>query len=327
MAAFEKQDRAARLVEVLQLVGASSGITTRDLAARIGRTTRTALRDLMALQDAGFPIYQDGNRWRVSDEYFMQPVRFAEEEAVALLMSGRLAMKHADRGDPALAMALTKIAKVMPKEARLVAGFVEETANELAGKPSNPSRERVRAQLVRAWLGRRKIRIDYTTVDGRSSRRVVRPYYLEPSSAWGRGTYLIGFDELRKQVRSFKVERITAAELQDVPYYLPPDFNLREYLSDSWEIWSSDAVETISLRFSAVAAPRVVETTWHPSQKVTRERGGRVRLELRVRGWVEIMPWILSWGSDVEVLAPEALRREVAGIAGRLGNLYPEQDR
>jgi proteasome accessory factor B len=31
-----------------------------------------------------------------------------------------------------------------------------------------------------------------------------------------------------------------------------------------------------------------------------------------VSGTVEIKLWILSWGSDVEVLAPAALRAEVA---------------
>jgi proteasome accessory factor B len=322
MPAFEKHDRAARLVEVLQIVGASAGITTRDLAARIDRTTRTALRDLMALQDSGFPIYQDAGRWHVSEEYFMPPVRFTDEEAVALLMSGRLAMKHADRNDPVLAMALTKIATVMPQDAKLVAGFVEETANELAAKPVDRRRAEVMNQLVRAWLSRRKVRIDYTTPGGASTRRVVRPYYLEPSAASSRGTYLIGYDELRKQVRSFKVERIRAAELQATPYYLPPDFKLRDYLGNSWEIWSSDPVETIRLRFAPAVASRIAETTWHPSQRLSQEKGGGLRLELRVRGRVEILPWILSWGADVEVLAPAALRAQVQEIAAGLRFLY-----
>jgi proteasome accessory factor B len=209
----------------------------------------------------------------------------------------------------------------MPDDARLVAKFFEETAGELSAKPVDGRRTEHLGVLVRAWVERRKVEIDYRDIQGKRSTRVVRPYYLEPATVSGHGTYLIAYDELSKQVRSFKVERIVSARLQATQYYLPGDFNLARYLRHSWGIWSSDRIETVVLRFSGAAATRVRESFWHASQKLTRERGG-LRFEVEVRGRVEILPWILSWGADCEVLAPPALRREVATIAQRMAAAY-----
>ena len=322
MADFEKQDRAARLFKVAQIIGGSGGITSGELGARTNRHKRTALRDILALERIGVPVYEDHGRWYIREGYFMPAIEFSQPEAVALLMAGRLAVKHADHNDQVLGMALTKIARAMPKEARLVARFFEETAGELAAKPEAAHRAEVFGVLVRAWLGRRKVSLRYRDAQGRESRRVLRPYYLEPASMTGHGTYLIGYDELSKEVRSFKVERIAAATLEATPYYLPSEFNLARYLRHSWGIWSKDRVQKVVLRFTAAAAGRVRESYWHPSQRLTAIRGGGVRMEVSVRGQVEIAPWILSWGADCEVLEPADLRRSVAEVAAGMAETY-----
>jgi predicted DNA-binding transcriptional regulator YafY len=322
MAEFEKQDRAARLFKVAQIIGGAGGITARELGERTGTHKRTALRDIIALEGIGVPVYEDGRRWFIREGYFMPAIEFSQPEAVAMLMAGRLAVKHADHNDPVLGMALTKIARAMPEEAKLVARFFEETAGELSAKPRSSRQADVFGVLVRAWLGRRKVRLEYRDAAGKESARVLRPYYLEPASMTGHGTYLIGYDELSREVRSFKVERIGAAELLDTPYYLPADFNLARYLRHSWGIWSKDKIERVVLQFKPAAAGRVRESFWHSSQKLSAVRGGGVRMEVSVRGRVEILPWILSWGADCEVLEPPSLRREVAEVAARMAETY-----
>ena len=71
------------------------------------------------------------------------------------------------------------------------------------------------------------------------------------------------------------------------------------------------------LRFVPAVAPRVAETTWHPTQVVEREADGSLAWRATVSGTIEIRSWILSWGPDVEVLAPAALRAEVADLVAR----------
>jgi predicted DNA-binding transcriptional regulator YafY len=49
---------------------------------------------------------------------------------------------------------------------------------------------------------------------------------------------------------------------------------------------------------------------------------GGCELQLRVGGVREIRSWVLSWGADVEVLEPAALRAEVAEQARRMLQRY-----
>ena len=77
---------------------------------------------------------------------------------------------------------------------------------------------------------------------------------------------------------------------------------------------ADQAVVEVILRFDRSVASRVAETTWHPTQSVTKNPDGSLTWRARVSGTLEIRPWILGWGADVEVVAPEALRAEVAEI-------------
>jgi predicted DNA-binding transcriptional regulator YafY len=162
------------------------------------------------------------------------------------------------------------------------------------------------------------LEITYTGSGGGARKTRVRPYFLEPL-ATGRSIYLIGHDESVGKMRTFKVERISQAILTLDRYDIPEDFDPAEYLAHSWGIWSSDeaAPVDIRLRFDASVAGRVHETVWHRSQVLTDLDDGRVELTVRVAGIVEIRPWILSWGDQVEVLEPPELREVVAeALAG-----------
>jgi predicted DNA-binding transcriptional regulator YafY len=70
-------------------------------------------------------------------------------------------------------------------------------------------------------------------------------------------------------------------------------------------------------------ASRVAETTWHPTQALTKNADGSLTWRARVSGTLEIRPWILGWGADVEVLAPQALRGEVAEVVRKAAARYP----
>jgi proteasome accessory factor B len=76
------------------------------------------------------------------------------------------------------------------------------------------------------------------------------------------------------------------------------------------------------LRFTASVAARVVEATWHASQRVERSEDGSLLWRATVAGTIEIRLWILSWGDDVEVLEPAELRSDVASTHLRAAARY-----
>jgi predicted DNA-binding transcriptional regulator YafY len=139
---------------------------------------------------------------------------------------------------------------------------------------------------------------------------------FEPAS------YVIGYDPLRDAMRTFKLERVQRAEMLDETYEIPADYDPYTLLADSWGIMDESRTDEIRLRFSPAVARRVKESVWHRSQTVIDNPDGGCDLTLRVSGTREIRSWILSWGADVEVLAPAALREEIADHARRITAMY-----
>jgi proteasome accessory factor B len=147
---------------------------------------------------------------------------------------------------------------------------------------------------------------------GRPPRRSrVHPYLLE-ASATTRALYLIGFDESRGAVRTFKLQRILELSVSPDTFEPSDPAFVQEGLDRAWGVITDQEEVEVELRFDAAIAPLVTETTWHPTEQVTREADGRVLWRARVPGTLEIRRWILQWGAQVEVLAPPELRDEVA---------------
>ena len=311
---YVKGQKVVRWLDILMILAAAPrGMKASELAVRTGVSRRTLERDMLDIEQLRqLKVQKEGTRWTLMEGATLRPVAFEPAEAVELLMACRLAVRHADYNDRVLGMALAKVNGVMPRDAQLVRRFVQETADELMGKPAADKRSDHLGELVRAWIGSRKVEMDYTDAAGKGSTRVIHPYCLEPGSAYEHGIYLMAKDESSQQVRSFKLDRIRRVKVLDGQYRLPPEFSLAEHLRDSWGIWSSEAPEKVVLRFSPAVARRAGETTWHPSQKLRELEGGELEMTLRVRGTVEVTPWILGWGPDVEVVKPVALRDEVA---------------
>ena len=180
-------------------------------------------------------------------------------------------------------------------------------------------------QLTRAWADRRLVDLTYAPAryEGREAaprRARVRPYLIEPSLVT-HALYLIGFDESREAVRTFKIERIVELTVTAETFDLPEE-GIEDRLPLAWDIIADQPPTEIVLRFRPSVAARVQEATWHPSQRVEDQADGSIVWRAVVSGTIEIKLWILSWGDDVEVLEPSELRDDVAATAARTAALY-----
>jgi proteasome accessory factor B len=187
-------------------------------------------------------------------------------------------------------------------------------------QPPDDTRSRIFDIIAIGWAEGRKVRVGYphkTYVND----RLVAPYFVEPNPS-GHSRYLIGHDSFSNQVRTFKVERIQHAELTSERFDIPPEFQIADRFRHAWGVSDEDTVH-VRLRFlDASAAQRVLETNWHPSQRLETEPDGSLLMTLDVGGLLEITPWILSWGSAVEVLDPPALRETIGKTAASMSERY-----
>jgi len=67
----------------------------------------------------------------------------------------------------------------------------------------------------------------------------------------------------------------------------------------------------VELLFSKRAAAWVKDKSWHPSQETSLLKDGRLRMMLMVADNDELLGWILSFGGQVRVARPAALRQRV----------------
>ncbi|MEO8437529.1 MAG: WYL domain-containing protein [Chloroflexota bacterium] len=310
-----KRDRLARLARLVSILQAHpEGMRTADIAARVGMSVRTVYRDLIALQDElRLPVWGEDGVWGIDDEKaFLPPLKLTQGEAMAVVLAARLMVRYADKYDPDLAAAFEKLERGLPSP---LAEHVERTLDGLSKAPRD---ERFSANvrlLTKAWAERRVVTIEYSPANYESGaaprRATVRPYLLEPSLQT-HALYLIGYDEERAAIRTFKIERIATAALTPRTFEPPDPAATTSALRAAWDIIADQPPVEVVLRFAPGVTNRVLETTWHPSQTVETEPDGSLRWRASVSGTIEIRLWILSWGDDVEVLAPAALRDDVA---------------
>jgi proteasome accessory factor B len=319
-----KWDRAARYLRVAMILhGHPDGISAADIAEQVGISKRTAYRDLEAMSlDGALPIWQDGGRWGLESGAFLPPLNLTLDEATTLFLAARVLAKASDEQDPELIGAFVKLAHVLPD---VLAQHIRATADAFASTPANERFTSVFRALTQAWAGRRVVVIDYDAAaydPERGQRRTrVRPYALEPS-ALTHALYLIGFDEDRGAVRTFKVERILSASLTPETFAPDPGFDPSAELRRAWDIMADEPLETVVLRFAPSVAKRVAETRWHPSQELETQPDGSLVWRGRVAGVREIRLWILGWGADVEVLGPSSLRTDIAAALRHAADVY-----
>ena len=318
-----KRDRLARMTRILSLLNAHpDGMKPAEIGRRVDSSTRTVYRDLRAIEgELGMPLWSEAGRWGVDADAFLPPLKLTRSEAMAVVLSARLMIRYADKYDPDLASAFEKLAGVLPPALR---EHVDRTLDDLSRRPTDEGFNRHVRLLTQAWSERRVVTLDYAPApygpDAAPRAARVRPYLIEPSLQT-HALYLVGWDETRNGMRTFKIERIRDVAL--TPESFPaPDAEIDGMFERAWDIIADQEPVAVVLRFSAAVASRVREARWHPTEHVAEEPDGSLTWTATVAGPIEIRLWILSWGDSVEVVGPASLRDDVAATHARAAAAY-----
>lgn len=323
---MSRNAQAIRQLSLLRQLETTRGATLQDLANSLPddspKHLRTIRRDLEALEAAGFPLVTervDGQtRWKLMEGYRHIPaLTFSATELVALSLSRHL-LKPLDgtQIQASLTSALNKAAAALPPRAR---AYIRQLQDLLAVRLGPHKRYGQHRQtidrLTRAIAERRTVQMRYYSASrNRMTRREVEPYRLVYA---GGALYLIANDYLRRGVRTFAVERIRSLALTDHPYQMPLGFDASAYLHDALIVMHGRPI-AVELLFDKRRAAWVKDRLWHPSQHLTRLKDGRLRMSLRVADTPELVGWVLSFGSGVQVVKPLELRQKVREEAQKI---------
>jgi len=175
--------------------------------------------------------------------------------------------------------------------------------------------------VAAATLKRRKLDIDYRARStGEATRRGVSPQRLV---LYRDNWYLDAWCHMRNALRKFAVDAMAAARMTEERAKAIDMKTVERELDAGYGVFGGGEVQWARLRFTPGRARWVAAERWHPAQRSRTEADGRYVLEVPYSDPRELTMDVLKYGADVEVLAPEALRRQVADeirrMAARLG--------
>ena len=292
------------------------GATIDGLADALDVTTRTIRRDLAALQEAGFPLYDerddDGRaRWRLDGAVLKGlETGFTLAELCALYLSRNLL--EAVAATPFqrdLTNAFARLEKMLSPRMRQ---FLDRLPSVLVAKPgpratgSESSPDAV-GRLLEATLHFRVATMRYHSVSSaRVKDYVVHPYRLVFAEG---GLYLLAYVPEYKDVRTFAVDRIAAVSLEKQTF-TPKERVGTEVFANSLGVNTGDP-QRVEIEFEPRVAPFVRARVWHPSQQVRDGAEGRIVLSLNVCHDWALRNWILGWGPSARVMSPASLVEDI----------------
>ena len=311
--------RADRLVATLLLMQARGRVTAAQLAEELEISVATARRDLEALSTAGIPVYPQPGRnggWSLlgGARTDLSGLNATEAQALFLLVGPAASVA------PEAKAALRKLVRALPDTFRADA---EAAAEAVVIDPARWGEHvKERPELVRrlqdAVVSRLKVRLRYAGRGRIESERLVDPLGLiDKDDIW----YLIAGTE--KGQRTFRVERITEAEVTDQPAERPADFDL----SEAW----SRVVEEMEQQRSLMAATLLIEERYVWVMKDRHGRhlevvgpvdDGRIKLRLTAPTPLMIAQHLAGWGAMIEVLEPPSVQAELARLGSELATRY-----
>ena len=140
----------------------------------------------------------------------------------------------------------------------------------------------------------------------------VQPYLLKQyNHRW----FLVGQGSERLGLSNFALDRIEALEPTPKIPYLPPPANIELRFANVVGVSvpaHNSAVEQVLLRFRAGRGQYVRTKPLHPSQRLEAETADVVDVSLQVVPTQELETLLLSFGDDIEVLAPLSLRARIS---------------
>jgi predicted DNA-binding transcriptional regulator YafY len=305
-----------------------AGVTIHDLASLVRVSTRTIRRDLHALQDAGFAIYDEGEenetkRWKLDG----QPFRLVQDglsvaDVAALYLSRSLV--EALSGWPLadeLRTAFAKLERALNPRMREFLSTLPQVISAKAGPRARQHSGRLAdttRKLLEAVRDRREVEMRYFSArSNRAKSYLVQPYRL--SLAQG-GVYLVAWVPAYDEFRTFAMERVERLSIAEETFRRTRELPSDLFGASMGVFWGP--AERVELEFAPAVAPYVRGRDWHDSQTITERPNGCLHMTLDVSLDWALRSWLLGFGPNVRVLLPTALADQLLDDAKRTVALY-----
>lgn len=283
----------SRLFQIVYYLLDKGRATAPELAARFEVSVRTIYRDIDALSGAGIPVYAEAGRnggIRLMDGFVLDQAVLSEGEKKEILAALQSTQITRDAGE---SQTLQKLSAMFHLSSE---NWLEVEFSRWGNQESDKEKFEI---LKTAVVHCRQVRIRYAGSDGSVGERTIQPYKLVyKSKAW----YLKAFCMEKQDMRTFKLNRILDYEL------LEDHFVRRSFLAEPED--DGEAYPLVTLRFPKEMAYRVYDE--FDKTEIVRQENGDLTVSARIPEGAWLTSFLLSFGTQVEILSPAYLREHIA---------------
>jgi len=217
------------MLAILWLLAPDRKITAKQISEKLEINIRSVYRYIDALCSNGVPVIADsgpGGGYTILKEFITSPLIFDSNEQKALAHAAVFAREAGYPFDESLVSALDKLKKHLNQEqeselGRHIPGF------EVISNRYSPETKRVLVALEQAIADETTVEIDYRSRrNEQPQNRQIDPYGMFYSyGKW----YTVAFCHLRKEIRSFRADRILSIQRTQASFKRPEAFSAKKF--------------------------------------------------------------------------------------------------
>ena len=314
-----RQENAIRILRLaLAMRGSAGGLSLDDMQRMFDITERTAHRLRNAVIEL-FPsaeviVGPDQRRyWRLPRGTADKMVEFSPEELAALDTARRTLQQtgHAETARMIEQVAAKLHSLISPSMARRldpdVEALVEAEGVALRPGPRPDYDRNILQELRQAIKGCLTVQLSYRyRWRGQVSELEVQPYGI----LFGSRHYLIAHrpgQTAGPYLRLYSLPEIDRVVLTDRSFERDKSLSIKDFCQRSFGIFQEEP-RRIVWRFSAIAARDAAAFNFHPTQRIRPLPDGGLEVEFTAGGLLEMCWHLFTWGKNVEIVEPAALR-------------------
>lgn len=220
-------NRLTRITSILIQLQSKKIVTAKEIAERFEISLRTVYRDIRTLQEAGVPISsENGVGYFIVEGYHLPPVSVTEEEANALIISEQFMQKQGDislaKNFDSLLFKIKSILKNFQKE------HIEFLENRIEHFVKGEIYESNWLSAIQKAISNKNIlTITYLSIykEEYTTRKIEPLAVYFTNNAW----IVIAYCQLRKELREFRLDRISKLLNRDTTFKDHSNFSLKKY--------------------------------------------------------------------------------------------------
>ncbi len=298
-----------RLIGILSVLLQEEKTTAPQLAEKFEVSRRTINRDIEVLCRAGIPIQTlqgIGGGLRIMEGYRMDRTLLTAKD-MQMILAGLRSLDSVS-GSSYYGQLMEKI---QTGSSNLVSGR-DSVLIDLSSWYKTALAPKI--ELIQDAIEERRIlHFQYFAPKGESLREI-EPYYLVFKwSSW----YVWGFCRKRQDFRLFKLNRMDAAE-KSVEIFMPRKVALPDL--------SEERIFPGEIQVKALFEP---EVKWRLVEEFgphcfEEQEDGRLLFQGDYTDFENLFSWLLTFGSQVEVLEPKEARKALLETARKISKMYDE---